>query len=101
MPNSVRETAITSSSAAIVWEVGDIFVTSTPETFTILYGRDMANLNIRSDGEIATASQTYSIALNSLVPGTVYFYRIESRNGFETVLTPDSYSFATSKYKRQ
>ena len=96
MPDSVREAAITSSSVAIAWELNDIFVLSTPEMFTILYGRDIANLSIHSDEEVATESQTYSIVLNSLEPGTVYFYRIESRNGFETRLTPDTYSFRTN-----
>ena len=87
----MRETAITSSSATIVWELDDIFVSSTPETFTILYGRDGADLDLRRNGSVATESQTYSITLNFLMPDTMYFYRVESTNGFEIRLTDTSF----------
>jgi phosphodiesterase/alkaline phosphatase D-like protein len=39
-------------------------------------------------------SQTYSTRLRSLQPGTEYFYRVESRNRFETIIT-DEISFRT------
>ena len=68
---------------------------STPEIFTILYRKNGADLDIRSVELTATSSQTYSSNLDSLDPGSVYSYKIESRNDFETIFTPRDYSFKT------
>ena len=57
---------------------------------------------MHSDGVTAHAgSQTYSMTLTSLEPGTQYFYRIESSHMLE-IRTSDEYTFQTeddSKFK--
>ena len=41
-------------------------------------------------------SQTYSTQLNSLQPGTEYFYRVESNSGFESTFA-EIMSFITTE----
>ena len=60
-----------------------------PETFVVLYGTTQNGL-IRTSISmvIATAtSQTYSIQLNSLDIGTRYYFQIQSRNRFGSVVS--------------
>ena len=94
-PMSIRVTSITSSSATIQWMLTDPYNVSQPETFIVSYGVIPGQLNMSTLGVTASpTSQTYSTQLNSLQPGTEYFYRIESRNTHSTVLTQVS-SFET------
>ena len=98
MPSSVVETAITSSSATIQWTLTDPYNLSQSETFTVVYGRDPDNLDSNTPGVTVNASsQTYSIQLHSLEPGTEYFYRIGSRNGLNIIFTEVTYSFTTDE----
>jgi hypothetical protein len=95
LPVSVTETSITSSSVGVQWTLTEPYDSSYPETFTVFYGVDPGQLNI-STPEISTTPtrQTYSTQLNSLQPGTLHFYRIESNNKITTVVT-DIFSFTT------
>ena len=96
LPSSVVESAITPSSATIQWTLTDPYNPARPETFTVVYGRNPDNLDLSSPGVTASASsQTYSIQLHSLEPGTEYFYKIEARNRFDIIFTDDKYSFMT------
>ena len=101
LPSSSLVNETTSFSAVIEWGLSDVFVPSTPEIFTVIYGRCGTDLDVRSHSMNATEKQTYSTQLNLLDPGTTYFYRIESRNGFETVLTPMNYTFSTNDSSKQ
>ena len=88
LPTSISEISITSSSATIQWMLTDPYNPSLPETFIVSYGVTSGQLNMSTPGVAANpTSQTYSMQLNPLQPGTVYFYRIESRNVFGTVST--------------
>ena len=102
LPRSVRETSITSSSATIQWMLTDPYNPSQPETFVAFYGVTSGQLNMSTTGVTANpTSQTYSTQLNSLQPGTEYFYRIESRNSHSSIFT-DILSFMSmdrSKYE--
>ena len=94
-------TSITSSSATVQWMLTDPYISSRPETFTVLYGNSPGQLNFTTPEITANpTSQTYSAQLNSLQPGTEYFYIIETRNFFATRNT-NIFSFTTidtSKY---
>ena len=65
------------------------FNVTRPETFVVLYGRTQNGLTRTSTSLVmATASrQTYSIQLNSLDIGTQYYFQVQSRNRFETVVS--------------
>ena len=88
LPTSIRNMSITSSSATIQWMLTDPYIPSHPEAFTVLYGNSSGQLNFNTSEITANpTSQTYSTQLNSLQPGTVYFYKIRSMNDFDTVFT--------------
>ena len=65
------------------------FNATRPETFVVLYGRTQNGLTRTSTSMvIATAtSQTYSIQLNSLDIGTQYYFQVQSRNRFGSVVS--------------
>ena len=66
----------------------DPYIPSRPETFTVLYGTSSAQLNFNTPEITANpTSQTYSTQLNSLQPGTQYYYRIDGSNQFATIST--------------
>ena len=74
----------------------DPYNPSLPETFTVSYGVTTGQLNMQTPSIMVNpTSQTYTIQLDLLQPATVYFYRIESRNRFESRLTGVR-SFTTS-----
>ena len=88
-PESVIITSITSTGAAIQWMLTEPFNATQPETFVVLYGTTQNELTRTSTSMvIATAtSQTYSIQLNSLDIGTQYYFQVQSRNRFESVVS--------------
>jgi phosphodiesterase/alkaline phosphatase D-like protein len=70
--------------------LADPYNSSRPETFIVSYGVTSRQLNMSTPGKTAKpTSQTYSRRLSSLQPGTVYYYRVESRNRFETIITDE------------
>ena len=63
----------------------DPFILSRPETFTVLYGISSEDLSSSSLQMIANSMiQTYSTPLTSLQIGTLYYYKVRSRNKFAT-----------------
>ena len=88
LPTSIRSISITSSSATIQWMLTDPYIPSRPETFTVVYGTISAQLSFTTPEITANpTSQTYSTQLNSLQPGTVYYYRIDGSNQFASIST--------------
>ena len=88
LPQLPNEVSTTSSSATIQWMLTDPFNPSPPGTIIVHYGITSGQLIMSTLGVTPNStSLTYSTQLNSLQPGTVYFYRIESRNTFGTVST--------------
>ena len=78
----VLRLSTTASSATIHW-----MVPADPhksEYYAVLYGT--VNNSSRLDSK-TPATSAYSAQLTSLQLGTVYYYRIESRNEYETVFT--------------
>ena len=65
------------------------FNATRPETFVVLYGTTQNGLTRTSTFlVIATATrQTYSIQLNSLNIGTQYYFQVQSRNRFGSVVS--------------
>ena len=101
LPVSLAEISITSSSARIQWMLSGFYDPSQPETYTVLYGVNSTQLNLRSSEITASPStQTYSTQLTSLEPATHYFYRIQSRNAFQSIFT-DVRSFSTPESSKQ
>ena len=63
----------------------DPYIPSRPETLTVLYGISSDDLNSNSLQLIANSMiQTYSTPLTSLQIGTLYYYKVRSRNEFAT-----------------
>ena len=84
LPTSIRNISITSSSATIQWMLTDPYIPSRPETFSVLYGISSEDLNSNSMQTMANSmNQTYSTPLTSLQIGTLYYYKIRSRNEFD------------------
>ena len=65
------------------------FNATRPETFVVLYGTTQNRLTRTSTFlVIATATrQTYSIQLNLLDIGTQYYFQVQSRNRFGSVVS--------------
>ena len=101
LPISVKITGNTLSMVTILWNLtGGSYNLSRPETFSVLFGVNSTLLNLHSPEITASPStQTYSTQLTSLEPGTRYFYRIQSRNMFDTIFTVVN-QFTTSKFKK-
>ena len=73
--------SITSSSVTIQWTVLGPYNADRPEVFGVIYGLSSGALtNSTSAIPADSGIQTYSSALTSLQPGTVYYYRILTRN---------------------
>ena len=65
------------------------FNATRPETFVVLYGTRQNGLARTSTSMVIanTTSQTYSIQLNSLDIGTQYYFQVQSRNKFGSVVS--------------
>ena len=65
------------------------FNATRPETFVVLYGTTQNGLTRTSTSMViaTSTSQTYSIQLNSLDIGTQYYFQVQSRNKFESVVS--------------
>ena len=93
-PTSVLVTSITSSSATIQWTLTNFFNSSRPEKFSVFYGTSSRWHNFSTPELKITSnptSQTYSRQLNSLQPGTVYYYRIDGSNRFASISTDEMF----------
>ena len=88
-PESVIVTSTTPTGVTIQWMLTESFNATGPETFVVLYGTTQDILSRTSTSMvIATAtSQTYSIQLNSLDIGTQYYFQVQSRNRFGSVVS--------------
>ena len=88
-PESVIVTSTTPTGVTIQWMLTEPFNDTRPETFVVLYGTTQNGLTRTSTSMvIATAtSQTYSIQLNSLDIGTQYYFQVQSRNRFGSVVS--------------
>ena len=88
-PESVIVTSTTSTGVTIQWMLTEPFNATRPETFVVLYGTTQNGLTRTSTSMIiATATnQTYSIQLNSLDIGTQYYFQVQSRNRFGSVVS--------------
>ena len=88
-PESVIVTSTTSTGVTIQWMLTKPFNATRPETFVVLYGTTQNGLTRTSTSMIiATATnQTYSIQLNSLDIGTQYYFQVQSRNRFGSVVS--------------
>jgi hypothetical protein len=79
---------ITPFNATIQWVLTDPYNSSEALIFIAFYGVTSRQLNMRTPGEPANLTrQAYCTQLNSLQPGTEYFYRIESIYAFGSVST--------------
>ena len=88
-PESVIVTSTTPTGVTIQWMLTEPFNATLPETFVVLYGTRQDRLTRTSTSMvIATAtSQTYSIQLNSLDIGTQYYFQVQSRNRFRSIVS--------------
>ena len=88
-PESVVVTSTTPTGVTIQWMLTEPFNATRPETFVVLYGTTQNRLTRTSTSMvIATAtSQTYSIQLNSLDIATQYYFQVQSRNRFGSVVS--------------
>ena len=96
LPELVILASITSSSVTIQWTVMGPYNAERPEEFVVMYGLSSGALtNSTSVIPANSGRQTYSTTLTSLQPGTLYYYRIITRNEFATYYT-DVMTFITS-----
>ena len=65
------------------------FNATRPETFVVLYGTTQNGLTRTSTSMViaTTTNQTYSIQLNLLDIGTQYYFQVQSRNRFGSVVS--------------
>ena len=82
-PVDITHTTVTADNAVIEWLVP--VITYTPETYTVYYGQDDAQLNIASNAVIGTTditavNQIYSTTIEGLQSNTTYYYQIVATN---------------------
>ena len=82
-PTDAVHTTVTAHYAVIEWLVP--VIAYTPETYTVYYGPDEAQLNITSDIVIGTTditakNQIYSTTIVDLPSNTTYYYQVVATN---------------------
>jgi hypothetical protein len=82
-PIDLINTALSSAFASVQWLIPTIIYT--PENYTVIYGRDMTQLNYSSDVIVGASSITatndlYSVTLTGLEPNTTYYYQVIATN---------------------
>lgn len=89
-------TNITENSAVISWTVSSI---SSPQEYTVEYGDDEDNLNETSEvlsvSDTSLTDQMYSVSLNGLRQGVLYYLRVSTTNAGNVTFYSDSESFRT------
>ena len=87
-PESVIVTSTSPTGVTIQWMLTEPFNATQPETFVVLYSTTQDRPRTSTSMVIATAtSQTYSIQLNSLDIGTQYYFQVQSRNRFGSIVS--------------
>lgn len=81
-------TSSSSEQAKVQWLIPAIIYT--PESYTVIYGRDPVLLNVSSEVVIGTdkikeINQIYSVSLRDLQPNTTYYYQVIATNSFGSV----------------
>lgn len=84
MPTDVDSDDITSYSVNISWTIPYIAITQ--ERYKVEYGVNMSDLDMSSEslnsrGQTLT-NQSYSVMLDNLEGGTIYYYQVVSENDF-------------------
>ncbi|MBI2208021.1 fibronectin type III domain-containing protein [Candidatus Woesearchaeota archaeon] len=85
--SSVTATGITSSSATIPWNTGE------PATSQIEYGLTISYGTLTS--EVMTLVTSHSVTLTGLTAGTLYHYRVKSKDASGNLATSDDFTFTT------
>ena len=80
---------ITLTSANVTWVISE--VTITLETYFVMYGRNMSDLDMSSNTINSpsedSVDQAYSTVLEDLVDGVTYYYRVVSQNDYSSSMT--------------
>lgn len=88
--------SITHNSATITWTVPFL---SSPQEYTVEYGVDEDNLNETSDtlseSDTTLTDETYSIVLNGLMRGALYYARVSTTNAGNVTFYSETTSFRT------
>ena len=82
-PIDTVHTTVTADFAVIEWLVP--VIAYTPETYTVYYGPDEAQLNFTSDvmigtGDITATNQFYSTTIVGLQSNMTYYYQVVATN---------------------
>ena len=97
-PTSISVTDTSSSAVTVQWLFQGPFSVTQKETCIVMFGVTSRLLDSRSSVVTPDGGHhTYSVPLNSLVPGTDYKYIIHCWNKFDSVgITSEEMSFRTS-----
>ena len=97
-PNSISVTDTSSSAVSVQWMFLEPISVTHKETCIVMFGETSGSLDSRSPAVTADGGRlTFSVPLNSLVPGTDYKYVIHCWNKFDSVgITTAEMSFRTS-----
>ena len=84
------ETASNETTVTISWTFTN--PTQENETFTVMYGTASGDLNqiFHLAPNVSDDAELYTIQLESLEPGTTYYYQIRSMNPFDSVTNEES-----------
>lgn len=96
VPTDVIADDITTDSINISWTIS--YVAITRETYVVMYGVNMKDLNMNTDSLDSRGqtliNQSYSVVLDDLESATTYYYQVVSENDF-SLSSSDIYSFTT------
>ena len=98
-PTSISVTDTSSSGVTVQWMFLEPFNVTHKETCIVMFGETSGSLDIRTSAVTADGGRqtSYSVPLNSLVPGTDYKYVIHCWNKLDSIgITSKEISFRTS-----
>ena len=89
-PTNLMNISTSSDSATIQWTVP--LVAFTPETYVVHYGTNIGSLNLTSDpvesgDDFEAVNTIFTVQLNGLHPGTLYYYQVSATNSNASILS--------------
>ena len=90
MLTNLMDISTSFDSATIQWTVP--LIAFTPETYVVHYGTNIGSLNLMSDPvesgyDFEAVNIIFTIHLNGLHPGTLYYYQVSATNSNASILS--------------
>ena len=101
-PTNLTDISTSFDSATIQWTVP--LIAFTPETYVVHYGTNVGSLDLMSDpmesgDDFEAVNTLFTVQLNGLNPGTLYYYQVSATNSNASTLS-DIELFQTGDHRK-